>query len=199
MTDETRSRRSSINELTRNPGTGDVKAMGVLFLSGVIFSAGFFTMVYFDLIQLYPRGWTDDKLKGFSLKAEYTLRYQTLLMFWLLFNIFATIFGRNKTQALNPLYQDTEIKMQFFKNVLTNSYEQIFISVISQLILASYADGGVILKYIPLVNILQLIGRIAFFAGYPLKRGFGFACTVFPNVILVFYNIYCFGSFIRLY
>lgn len=171
----------------------------VLAVSSLIFMTGFYLLVFYDVIQLYPKGWNEDLIKGFALKAEYTLRYQTLLMFWLLFSIFATIYGRIASKAINPLEERTEGRVAMFKSTLTNSFEQIFLSVVTQLIFVSFADSVMVLKYIPLVNVVQFIGRIAFFAGYPMKRSFGFLCTVLPTIVLNFYNVFKLGSFVGLY
>lgn len=171
----------------------------VLSIGALMFLTGFYLLVCYDVVRLYPKGWTEDKLRGFSLKAEYTLRYQSLLIFWLLFNVLATIYGRISNLAVNPLDDRTEPRVQMFKATLSNSYEQILISVMSQLIFVSFCDSSMVLKYIPFVNIIQFIGRIAFFAGYPMKRGFGFLLTVAPNLVLTVYNIYMLGSFVGLY
>lgn len=200
MADSRSTRRSiSQSDYTRDPNQMDMKVVMVLSVAGILFCAGFFLLVHYDLVQLYPSGWTHEMLKGFALKAEFSIRYQTLLMFWLLFNIFVTMFARTKTQALNPLDGDTEQRVQIFKNILTNSYESILLSSISQLIFTSYADSATVLRYIPLVNILMFIGRVTFFAGYPLKRGFGMICTLIPNSILCYYNMYKFGQFVGFY
>lgn len=200
MTEPRSSRRSvGQSDYTRDTNQMDMGIVLVLGTAGTIFCAGFIMLVYYDLIQLYPSGWTHEMLKGFALKAEFSIRYQSLLMFWLLFNICITMFARNKTQALNPLNQETELRVQIFKNILTNSYESILLSSISQLIFTSYADSATVLKYIPLVNILMFIGRVAFFAGYPLKRGFGVICTLIPNTALCCYNMLKLIQFLGFY
>lgn len=193
-------RKSSIHrQMSVDNAQGLLKIGALLGSCGLLFMAGFYLLVYHNVVMLYPRGLTEDKLTGFASKAEYALRYQTLLMFWLIFNVISTMYGRAATRAVNPLVERTECRVQMFKNILTNSFEQIFISVISQLTFVSFAENTVVFKYIPLVNVLQFIGRITFFAGYPDKRSFGFVCTMIPNVIMLSYNLYKFGSFVGFY
>lgn len=174
-----------------------------VFKTGFILSGGAITfmvasllLVAYDVINLYPSKMNADILKGFAPRVEYALRYQTLLVSWLLFNVLITIYGRLTTRALNPLDEKTETSVQMIKCILTNSLESIVLSVFLQLIFVASAQPESVLKYIPLINIIQFVGRIAFFAGYPLKRAFGYMCTVWPNVILCAFNIYKLGEFV---
>lgn len=175
------------------------KTAFVLAVSSLVFMAGLAVLVHTDAVKLHPKSISAEALKGFAARLEYALRYQTLLVFWLMFNIVATIYGRITTKALNPLDEKTESNVQLFKNILTNSFESVVVSVFSQLIFVSFAEPACILKTVPLVNIIQFIGRVAFFAGYPLKRAFGFQCTIVPNIILSIYNLFKLGSFLGIY
>lgn len=181
----------------------DVKRLykigSVLASSAVIFVLGFALLVHNDLVVLYPKNTQPETLKGFAARLEYTLRYQCLLVFWLLFNVFAVIYGRLSTTALNPLDERTEKRVQLLKNILQNSFESIIITVFAQLTFISFAEPATVLKFIPFINIVQFIGRVAFFVGYPLKRSFGFFCTLLINVPLVCYNLYKFCSFLGFY
>jgi len=169
---------------------------GIMLLAGAFVFMGVVTLlVHFETVALYPSSMNVDMLRGFAGRAEYALRYQSLLVAWLVFNVFATIGGRYQFKAFNPLDETKEDKVQMHKNILTNSFEQITISVFAQLILVSFATPEAILKYIPLINMLQFIGRIAFFFGYPYKRSFGFSTTAMPNVVMVTYIIYKFITF----
>lgn len=165
----------------------------------VVFMTIMTLLVHFDAIRLYPSNVNAEIIKGYAGRVEFTLRYQTLLVFWLMINVITTIYGRLSTMAINPLDDRSEPKVQGHKNILTNSFEQIFLSVFAQLIFASFAAPECILKTIPLVNIIQFIGRVTFFAGYPLKRSFGFLCTWIPTFFLILYNMYKFMSFLGLY
>lgn len=171
----------------------------VLIGSAYVFQIILALLVGYDVIKFHPSTVTEESLKGFSARFEYALHYQTLLAFWLLFNITMTIYRRLTRGALNPLDESTEDRVQWIKCVLTNSLESIVLSVFLQLIFVSYATPACILRFIPLVNIVQFIGRIAFYAGYPMYRAFGFNCTLLPNTLMGLYNLYKFGSFVQLY
>lgn len=175
------------------------KTGAVLSAAAFIFQVGLYLLVIFDVLNLHPKQMKEETLKGFSSRVEYALRYQTLLVFWLFFNVIVAIYGRLTTKAINPLDESTEAHVQIFKNVLTNSFESVVISVFSQLIFVSFAEPITVLKMIPLINIVQFVGRVTFFAGYPLKRAFGYQCTALPNLILNLYNMYKLGSFVGLY
>lgn len=176
-----------------------MKAALVLGGMAIIFMLGCAGLVHYDILKLHPKSTVADNLAGFSIRLEYTVRYQTLLIFWLLFNTLITIAARFKTMALDPLDEKSECKVQAFKNVLTNSFESIVVSVFSQLIFISYAEPHIILKYIPFMNVIQFIGRVAFFAGYPNKRAFGFQCTILPNIVMSLFNVYYLGRFLEFY
>lgn len=87
----------SIEETKRIMKTGIV-----LMVSALIFMAGFAILVHSDVVKLHPASTSAESLKGFAARVEYAFRYQTLLVFWLVFNIYATIYGRITTKALNP-------------------------------------------------------------------------------------------------
>lgn len=175
------------------------KVGAVLATSSLIFMIGFALLVHYDIVRLHPSNTTAETIHGYAGRVEFTLRYQTLLVFWLVFNTLATIYGRITTKAFNPLEEKSEQRVQLFKNVLTNSFESVITSVFSQLIFVSFATPPTILKVIPLVNIIQFVGRVTFFAGYPLKRAFGFCTTFVPTIWLTAYNVYKFGSFLGAY
>lgn len=151
-----------------------------------------------DKIQLHPKNLTAEQLKSFGARVEYALRYQTLLFAWLTFNIFAVIYGRLTKKALNPL-ETTEKHVQSLKNILTNSFEQVVLSAFLQLIFVSFAPHNLVLKFIPAVNIVMFVGRVAFFLGYPLYRTFGFTLSLHTNTILAGYNLYQLGAYAGLY
>lgn len=175
------------------------KIAGGLALLAVIFMGSLVLLVHNDVFKLHPASSSPETLGTFGEKAEFAFRYQSLLALWLLFNIFMTIYGRYLHMAVNPLDTKTEEHVQIYKNILTNSYEQILLSVLSQLVFISFASPLAIVRYIPLLNIFMFVGRVTFFAGYPFYRTFGFLTSVLPTFVLVFYNIFKFGSFIGIY
>lgn len=169
------------------------------FTLALAFMYAVYYAVMNDKIQLYPSSMKADSLKGFTSRAEFALRYQTLLLAWLKLNVYAVIYVRLTTKALNPLVDSTEKHVHSIKNILTNSFEQIILSIFSQLAFASFADPTLTLKLIPAINIVQFIGRVTFFFGYPMYRTFGFTLTSFPNAVLIFYNLYRLGVYAQLY
>jgi uncharacterized membrane protein YecN with MAPEG domain len=67
---------------------------------------------------------------------------------------------------------------------LTNTTEQLVLAVIAHLALSVELPAGS-LRAIPILVVLFVIGRIAFWIGYrisPVGRAFGFATTFYPTV-----------------
>lgn len=175
------------------------KIAGGLAIAAFIFMGSFLLLVQVDVIKLYPSSSSAETLNTFGEKAEFAFHYQTLLVLWLIFNVFVVIYGRMIHKSINPLETKTEEYIQIYKNTLTNSFETIVISVMAQLVFISFASPTAVLKFIPMVNIIQFIGRIAFLAGYPFYRSFGFLCTIIPSIVLVLYSVFKLGSFIGMY
>lgn len=176
-------------------------AMMLIAASTVILLGSFF-LVYYDKISIHAAPENIDSFNNNILeRLLYTFKYQTLLIFWLLFNVLATIFVRIRSMSIDPLNEDTESHPPLvgMKNILTNSLESIFICVMSQIIYVCFAHPVYVLKFIPLVNYLVFIGRITYMLGYPMKRSFGYHLTGWPNIALNVYNLYKFGSFAHFY
>lgn len=174
-------------------------ALAAFFVSSLIIAG----VIYFslnDTLKLYPKSITKpDALKGFNARFEYAVRYQTLLTLWLVFMVNWVIYTRITRGALNPLVETTEKYAQMQKNILTNSIEQLVMSAFLQYAFVSFADPGLVMRLIPAVNVVQFIGRIAFFFGYPLYRTLGISLTLSPNLLMVGYNVYKFGSYLSFY
>lgn len=158
-----------------------------------------YLLAFFDLFQFHPRNWNAGDLENFSTKIEYTLKNQTPLLVFLTLQIVATIFARVTFKAINPLHEHTEPRVLWFKCTLTNSLEQIFLSSATQLIFVSFATASQVLRYIPLINLIQFIGRIAFVANYPERRSFGFSSTIVPTLAMTAYNVGKLGAFYNFY
>lgn len=152
-----------------------------------------------DTLRLYPSTINLETLKGFNSRVEFSLRHQTLLYLWLFFNVHSVIYVRLTRKAINPLVDSTEKLAQQQKNILTNSFEQTLMSSFLQLAFCSFADASLVLKLIPAVNLVQFIGRIAFWLGYPYYRTFGVALTLGPNALMMGFNLYHFGSYLGYY
>ena len=196
---ETKSRAS----LAKAPKASELQKLMRIAMLAFIFSSSLIGgIIYFalnDTIKLYPSQIRQDALKGFNSRAEYSIRYQTLLYFWLIISIFNVMYVRVTKKALNPLVDSTEKHAQMQKSMLTNSLEQILISSFLQLGFASFADASLVLKLIPAVNFVQFFGRIAFFFGYPLYRTLGFTLSMSPNLLMLGFNLYKMGAYIGLY
>lgn len=121
-------------------------------------------------------------------KLEFVLCYQTLGIAWILFNMFYVISKRINSPTINPTEADTS-DLLVAKNIMQNSIEQFVMSAFAQIISISFIDKAVLLKVIPLINILFVIGRITFWLGYPKYRTFGFMCSALPNTLLINYNL----------
>lgn len=175
------------------------KSGTILASSALAFMILMFVLVQQEIIRLHPSKVDEDSLASFGDRMQYTIRFQFLWVLWLLINIIGTIYVRLTTFSIDPLNSSTEGNVQAMKNILTNSLESFILSAFAQYVFVSFASPLTVLKYIPLVNIIQFVGRFAFTAGYPLKRAFGYQCTIITNLCLVLYDLYAFGSFLGMY
>jgi hypothetical protein len=130
-----------------------------------------------------------EDLTEFSSRIKFVLLHLTLGIIWILISIHLVALKRLGTPALDPMYGYERIT-EAAKNNLTNSLEHFTISAISQLILVTDLEPETILNIIPALNVLLLIGRIAFWLGYPRYRGFGFTFFHFPIMATIGYNLY---------
>lgn len=128
-------------------------------------------------------------------RLEFTIRYQILGIGWLYFNAVYVMYRRLRTRAVNPLAPGEEAVFEANK-ILTNSVEQFLLSFFAQVISISYLDEQLLLKLIPLVNLLFIIGRITFFLGYPIRRTFGFTLTWIPTSLLLVFSLVSFVRFL---
>jgi len=122
-------------------------------------------------------------------KLELVLCYQSLAVFWLLFNLFYVISRRCKSGLLDPLAANNDARVVEANHIFHNSIEQFLLSVFAQIISISFIDKSILIKLIPLINILFIVGRISFFYGYPNRRTFGFLCSAIPTTLLIHYNL----------
>lgn len=194
---------SGINSLTRPLKKDELAKLRVAALLAMFAAgSGIATLTWAclnDHIKLYSSQMKVEHLTGYVQRAEYAIRHQTILVFWLLLNIFLVIGVRVSKKAINPLIESTEKHATQIRNILTNSYEQIILSVLAQLAFCSFATPTMVLKLIPLVNLVMFVGRVTFYAGYPMFRTFGFMCSLLPNLMLISYNIYRMAEFYKLF
>lgn len=85
--------------------------------------------------------------------------------------------------------KNVEIHLRYLQNTL----EQFILLLIGHLVLCTYLSEHQ-MKLIPILVILFVIGRIAFWFGYlksPTGRAFGFGTTAYPTVIVLGYDLFC--------
>ena len=131
----------------------------------------------------------------------YALKWQlpsVLVIYWAMAKV---ITKRLEFSAHDPLKQlDNKAAgdiLEVHRRFLTNTIEQYVINGPALLMLSLYLAPHQ-LKVIPLLVAVFFVGRVAFLYGYlsPQKartnRGFGFAITLLPSVIVLFYVTWCF-------
>ncbi|KAI1279029.1 hypothetical protein HDE_14118 [Halotydeus destructor] len=164
--------------------------VGTLLLVGVAIIGGSYLLVSNGLVRL--GGATKAaSLSSFSAKAEFTVRYWILPLFWLVLALLNVVRARDKGNALNPLVGN-EHRVQSQKNIMTNSIEQTLFTFGVQLSMLPYLTGEEVITVIPLINVLFFAGRILFAIGYPNYRGTGFAMTYLPSFAACFWTMYKF-------
>lgn len=165
----------------RDPLTGmvymnlKILEMSLSFTIVVILSYLFLT----DKIRLHGR-FTSDRLNYFSSKLEFMLMFQALHAFFLQCCVANVLIKRATRGALDPR-NETESIILVERRLLGNSIEQYLIFLINQLVLVTFLSPSSTLRIIPLLNVLHILGRIAFALGYPEYRAFGFTLSYFPS------------------
>lgn len=167
------------------------------FLAALVFMSTVTWLVWTDRVRLSGIV-TEDKLTGFGLKSEFVFRNLIVGVLWLIFNVHAVIVNRVRTPALDPLNGHEHLTLTN-RNILTNSIEQFVITAITQLSVISYLNGYLVVRVIPLMNLFYLVGRIAFFAGYPRYRTFGWVTTSLPPMVAASYAVYKYGTHLGIY
>lgn len=167
----------------------------VAFFLGLV-SASFITSVAVYLVQ------TGDYLilppkpvyypQSFASKLEFSARYWILGVVWLLFSM-THVMMRRIYGAMNPL-AGTEGIVVKAKNILSNSMEQFFASLVVQVSAITYFSGDEVVRCIPIMNVMYFIGRAAYWFGYPKYRTFGFCVTFFPTIVVAAYTLYKFAT-----
>lgn len=160
-----------------------------------LFLAIFTYLVVYDKIDFSQWNKTSAKdLSDYSSRLRYVIIHLTPGISWVIFSSYLVITKRMTTPAINPLL-DFEDVVTAEKNNLTNSIEQFLMSAVSQLILVIHLKSSVVLKAIPALNLLFIIGRIAFWLGYPNYRTFGICVSSLPVVAIAAINLYEFALF----
>ena len=134
-------------------------------------------------------------LIDFNSRLRYVLLHLTPGIAWILLSSWFVIQKRLTSPAIDPM-DGYEKVTEVSKNNLTNSCEQFLMSSVSQLILVIHLESNIILNIIPILNLMFIAGRVAFWVGYPRYRSFGFMLTNYPIIATIAYNLY---KFFRVY
>lgn len=131
------------------------------------------------------------QLESFGGKLQFTAKYWVLPMIWLITRWQTVVHKRVTSRAIDPLSGNEHVVEEANK-ILNNSVEQLLMSVISQVSLLSYLTPEQTVTLIPLINGWHVVGRIAFWLGYPKYRTFGVMSTLTPTVTSVGFCLYRF-------
>ena len=154
--------------------------------AAVIFSTVFVLVTYFLIPLSLPLLDTQEQ------RLIFTLRCQIFPALMLFAGIAAVGNGRFTSAAINPLANAESALMRVHLRYLSNTLEQFVLFLIASLVISTFLDTYT-MKLIPILTILFVLGRIAFWFGYlqnPLKRGFGMAVTLYPTFTMLLYDAY---------
>ena len=161
-----------------------------------IIASGVLTTVLIAFLSLYVLSpGTEQQFPSSQEKLVYTIRWQSVSIFTLLFGILKVGSGRYSTTAFDPISGKGEHFIAVDVRYLQNTMEQFILNVLGQLILSTYLSASALPRVIPLLVTLFVLARIVFYIGYrkdPIYRGAGFAMTLFPNVLMHLYCLFCF-------
>jgi len=159
--------------------------LSALFLT--IFSYGIFA----DLIVFSGPTLVAD-LADFLGKIKFTLRLQTLHLFWLSYSMFWMV-----SKRLSP--SSTPDGISLAEEHFNDNLAQYFMSLLSQLVMITYLDAQGCLKYVPAVNILFFIGRFTNWLGLPKFKSFGAVINDATQYALLAFNLLKFVEWYKLF
>ena len=125
-------------------------------------------------------------------RVVYALRCQTLSILAVVWGVHVVGAKRRSSTAINPMAPDGDLSGTVGVKYLQNTLEQYLLHLIAQLILASFIEGAQI-KIIPILVLLFVAGRVAFWFGYnhdPMHRFFGFGLTFLPTCVTLLYCLF---------
>jgi len=160
------------------------------FVIGFGTLAGLAVAVQHECISLHGPATASD-LYDFPSKLQFTLQFWSLPLIWLVFSIAYVIYRRVTTKTINPLAANQETVHEA-NCLLRNGVEQIALLTLTQLALLPHLDAEMTLKLIPTLNIQWLVGRIAFFIGYPNNRLYGWILSFYGTLPVSIYAVYLF-------
>ena len=127
-----------------------------------------------------------------SARFSYAFRWTLPMVLVMLVLVWQAV-GRRVTTAAGTPMSGNEHLMAIFKNVLTNTHEQLMMAVLLIMITVTYCDTPITIKIVPIYAITFVIGRILFVIGYrihPFYRATGNTITFFATTTLMFYVLY---------
>ncbi len=153
-------------------------------IAAVLFCSVFVVTLY----NLFP--FKLSSMLGMAERFIFTIRCEFFSLLMLLAGVCVVGNVRFFTDAIDGSRnnQNVEIHLRYLQNTL----EQFILLFVGHLILCSYLLSEQ-MKLIPILVILFVIGRIAFWFGYlksPTARAFGFGTTFYPIVVVLGYDLY---------
>ncbi|XP_062570206.1 transmembrane protein 79-like [Saccostrea cucullata] len=113
------------------------------------------------------------------------------------FSIIMGIIGvgnvRGNTDAIDPVYGGAENLVDVPNRILRNTTEQFFLHMMAMLTLTLFLEGSS-MRVIPILSGIFLMARIVYQYGYmssPMNRGWGFASTFIPTLVVYIYCTFC--------
>lgn len=143
-----------------------------------------FLTIYYEVVNVSFNHTISD-VSNFNQKLQFTLRFMLLPTTWLMHAILTMVLKRFRTIAWDPMDTEGMEVSKAEQNMLTNTVEQTLLSLLSQIILLPFLKPVQVLRVIPTMNILFLVGRISFTIGYPKFRSFGFSFSMIPSVLAI--------------
>jgi uncharacterized membrane protein YecN with MAPEG domain len=162
------------------------KIVVISAIAALVFAVGFVGILYFWVLLPLPN------LETLEERLIFTLRCQIFPALMLFAGIATVGNYRFLSPAINPLAGAESEAMKVHLRYLSNTLEQVVLFMIVNVIFSTFLNAQTI-KIIPILAILFVVARLAFWFGYlqsPMYRAFGMALTLYPTAILLFYDIY---------
>lgn len=127
-------------------------------------------------------------------KIVFTLKWSVFPLITMFIGIITVANSRFFSKAINPLIDAESDRQKVHIKYLNNTHEQLFLFVLTNLILSTFLQGEN-LRVIAIICIIFTIARIVFWLGYlqaPVKRALGMFMTelvVFPPLFYAAYMV----------
>ncbi|MEG4147585.1 MAPEG family protein [Microcoleus sp. Pol12B5] len=156
-------------------------------ISALTFCLTFVLISYFVIALPLPPFHSAESRLIFALRCPI---FPVLMLFA---GIVAVGNGRFSSPAINPLANAESEAMRINLRYLSNTLEQFVLFFVGSLILSTFLDTYSI-KLMPILAILFVLGRMAFWIGYlkePIELAFCLGVTLYPNIAVLIYDAYC--------